>query len=535
VKLFMYIRLSSADDDLKYKTESESIANQRMLLQQYIRTHSELALYEQEEFVDDGYSGTNDQRPSFERMIERLKNGEAKLVICKDFSRFFRDYVEIGDYLERIFPFLGVRFISVNDGYDSDDYKGTTAGMDVVMKYIVYSYYSRDLSQKIKTVMSSRAKKGEFLGSYAPYGYMKDPDRKNHLIPDPETAPIVKRIFDLWLAGNTVSEVARVLNADHIETPSSYFHRKFPDCGRFKNKSKENSWDNGNIRMILERRIYTGAMVSNTRDWKGIANPQTRLKPKSEWLVIKNCHEAIISEEDFERADSRFKRLPKYEQTKLDYPLRTLMRCGSCGRVFQRNNRVKRIYYHCAASNFKDDTACPVNERYYEDELERVVIQNLRDMLMLLTDCNRKLKEAAARTIGSADNLKQTVLRTEKSIKKMQAERMDLYEQYSDGKISRDEYLLKRERLSEEIAEQEVEKQQALSQLSALEAQKNPEMDVMASEAERFLKAESVNNQMLLFFIDRVYVYSGMRLDIRYRFSDEIMKLLQGMEGDDAK
>jgi len=535
VKLFLYIRLSSADDDLKYKTESESIANQRMLLQQYIRTHSEFSLYEQEEFVDDGYSGTNDQRPSFERMIERLKNGEAKLVICKDFSRFFRDYVEIGDYLERIFPFLGVRFISVNDGYDSDDYKGTTAGMDVVMKYIVYSYYSRDLSQKIKTVMSSRAKKGEFLGSYAPYGYMKDPDRKNHLVPDPETAPIVKRIFALWLDGRTIAEVASILNADGVETPATYFNRKFPDCGRFKKRSKESSWDNGNVRTILERRIYTGAMVSNTRNWKGITTPQTTLKPKSEWLVIPNCHEAIISEEDFEKADSLFKRLPKYEQTKLDYPLRTLMRCGVCGRSLQRNARVKRIYYECSKSRFKSDTQCPIGERFLETELESVVIQNLRNMLMILTDSNRKLKEAAARTIGSADNLKQTVLRSEKSIKKLQAERMDLYEQYSDGKFSRDEYLLKREKLSEDITEQEEEKKQALSQLTALEAQKNPEMDAATLEAERFLKAENINNQMLLFFIDRVYVYSGMRLEIRYRFSDELMKLIQETEGDDAE
>ena len=148
MKLNMYIRLSDADKDLKFKTESESIANQRALLRRYVDSHSEFRGYEIVEFIDDGYSGTNAARPSFERMIEGLKNGDANVVICKDFSRFFRDYVEIGDYLERIFPFLGVRFISVNDGYDSDEYKGTTAGMEVVMKYIVYSFYSRDLSQK---------------------------------------------------------------------------------------------------------------------------------------------------------------------------------------------------------------------------------------------------------------------------------------------------------------------------------------------------------------------------------------------------
>ena len=189
MNLFIYIRLSSADKDLKFKTESESISNQRALLRRYIDTHSDLSGCVSEEFVDDGYSGTNADRPAFERMIERVKNGEADIIICKDFSRFFRDYVEIGDYLERIFPFLGVRFISVNDNYDSDNYKGTTSGMEVVMKYIVYSSYSRDLSQKVKTVMQAKHKKGQWVGAYAPYGYKKDPNNKNHLVPDPNTAP----------------------------------------------------------------------------------------------------------------------------------------------------------------------------------------------------------------------------------------------------------------------------------------------------------------------------------------------------------
>lgn len=204
MKLYLYIRLSSADRDMKHKTESDSIANQRLLLHQYLKNHKEFQFYEVEEFIDDGYSGTNDNRPAFENMIEHLKNGDSKLVICKDFSRFFRDYVEIGDYLERIFPFLGVRFISVNDNYDSNNYIGTTGGIDVVMQSIVYSFYSKDLSQKIKTVMRAKAKKGQYIGSFAPYGYVKDPENKNHLLPDPETAPIVRRIFDMALDGKII-------------------------------------------------------------------------------------------------------------------------------------------------------------------------------------------------------------------------------------------------------------------------------------------------------------------------------------------
>lgn len=189
--IYLYIRLSSADDDLKYKSESESVSHQRALLHQYVASRREFNGAAIEEFIDDGYSGTNDDRPSFERMIEKLKKGEAKTVICKDFSRFFRDYTEIGDYLERIFPFLGVRFISVNNKYDSDDYKGTTAGMEVVMKYIIYAYYSKDLSIKIKTVMNARKKRGEFVAAIPPYGYIRDPMDKKYLLPDPESSVVV--------------------------------------------------------------------------------------------------------------------------------------------------------------------------------------------------------------------------------------------------------------------------------------------------------------------------------------------------------
>lgn len=280
-KLYLYIRLSDADDDLKAKSESESIANQRTLLHRYLRSRKEFDLYETVEFVDDGYSGTNGNRPAFERMIECLKNGEADTVICKDFSRFFRDYVEIGDYLERIFPFLGVRFIAVNDGYDSDDYKGSTAGMEIVMKYIVYSYYSRDLSQKIKTVMSTRKSKGEFVASQAPYGYMKSPNEKRKLVPNPDTAPVVRKIFEMAMQGKKVAEIAVILNDCRIETPSAYFMRMNPNSKKFRGTSLEACWCSYNVREVLKRREYTGVMIVNQRKWKGwiIQEQSGRMNP----------------------------------------------------------------------------------------------------------------------------------------------------------------------------------------------------------------------------------------------------------------
>lgn len=349
-KLFLYIRLSEADDDLAQKTESDSIGNQRALLRQYISMHDDLRLYEVQEFIDDGFSGTNDQRPSFERMIEALKNGESQLVICKDFSRFFRDYVEIGDYLERIFPFLDVRFISVNDGYDSDEYKGTIAGMDVVMRYIVYSYYSRDLSQKIRTVMQSRIKHGEFIGAFAPYGYLKDPEDKHKLIPDPVAAPVVKRVFAMADKGVSVAEIARKLNQEHVETPAQHFSRIYPESKKHRNRSPQQVWEYYTVHSLLERLQYTGANVSYKRNYKTLYTPISSKRDQKEWMIIPDCNPALISTEVFEQVHEKLVKKPTGNRKNHDYPLRTLIYCGECGRAMQRNSRVKRYYWSCTHS-----------------------------------------------------------------------------------------------------------------------------------------------------------------------------------------
>ncbi len=526
-KLFEYIRLSDADDDLKFKTESESIANQRTLLRRYIQSHREFDRYEVVEFVDDGYSGTNGNRPAFERMIESLKNGEAHVVICKDFSRFFRDYVEIGDYLERIFPFLGVRFIAVNDGYDSDEYKGTTAGMEVVMKYIVYSYYSRDLSQKIKTVMSSRKSKGEFVAAQAPYGYMKDPNVKRKLTPNPDTAPVVRRIFDLALAGKKVGEIAQVLNDDHIETPGAYFMRMNPKSKKFRKKtSSENCWSSFNVREILKRLEYTGVLVSNRRTWKGLDSPQTLYKDESEWIIIPDCHEPIVSKDEYDEAQKVMAKFGKYERAPREYLLRRLVRCGVCGRAMQRQPRVKKINYTCNKSAANSETACPIGEKFYEAELERIVRNDMMEKLHLLVDADDRYQKAAASMEGTEENLRFRLEQTEKRLKQISVSRISAYERYAEGRLQRDLYLAERDKLNAEADTLTADKQKLEQELISLSRSQNRELRETADQAREILSADQLTNEMLLMFIDRVNVFSGMRVEIIYRFSDAIAEAI---------
>ena len=450
------------------------------------------------------------------------------MVICKDFSRFFRDYVEIGDYLERIFPFLGVRFIAVNDGYDSDDYKGSTAGMEVVMKYIVYSYYSRDLSQKIKTVMSTRKSKGEFVASQAPYGYMKDPDVKRKIIPNPDTAPVVRKIFDLALEGKTPAEIAVVLNDYKLETPSAYYMRMNPDSKKFRTASQEACWTVSNVREILKRREYTGVMVMNQRRWKGLDNPRTVWTDESEWQIIPDCHEAIISESEYEEAQKVFRKIRKgYDRSPNQYLLRSLVHCGACGRAMQRQKHSPVIYYTCLKSVSNRETACPVGERFVEADLERIVKNDLIEKLRLLVDADDRLYAAAAASEGTEENLRFRLEQIEKRMKQISVSRVSAYERYAEGRLQRDIYLMERDKLNAENDSLSAEKERLEKEILTLSQSRNRELTETCDMARRTLTADELTNEMLLFFIDRVNVYSGMRVEIIYRFSDEIARLIE--------
>lgn len=219
-----YYRLSLADEDVGTdKTESNSIQGQRGLVEGYIMARPELATEPRQEYVDDGYSGTSTSRPAFQRLIQDAQDGKVKTIIVKDFSRFARDYIEAGDYMERIFPLLGVRFISVNDGYDSGmQIRNDVCGLEVAIKNIINASYSRDLSAKIAAADHVMQKKGMYLGGYRPFGFLPDPSDCHKLILDPVASRYVRLIFELALQGNRTGTIAKILNEKQIPTPAAY-------------------------------------------------------------------------------------------------------------------------------------------------------------------------------------------------------------------------------------------------------------------------------------------------------------------------
>ena len=311
-KIAVYIRLSLADEDTgKTKSESDSIGNQRMLINHFLDDHPALSAYSRAEFVDDGYTGTNFDRPQFQAMMNQVRAGEISVICVKDFSRFSRDYIETGNYLECVFPFLGVRFISVNDGYDSDDYKGTTGGLEVVMRNIIYAAYSKDLSIKTTSAKLQMMKQGKYVGGYAPYGYKMHPKVRNKLAIDPDSAVIVRRIFDEAMAGKKSSEIAKGLNDDEIPTPGQYFRSNHPGKNNFNYMSSKISWNPPMIYRILTKPVYTGATVGHAMK---IAAPLSKKRvraDKSDRIIVENMHEPIVTKEEFEAAQKAIRKEEK--------------------------------------------------------------------------------------------------------------------------------------------------------------------------------------------------------------------------------
>ena len=507
----MYIRLSLADEDTgKTKSESDSIGNQRMLINRFLDNHENLSKLPRAEFVDDGYTGTNFNRPQFQTMMHQLRAGEISVICVKDFSRFSRDYIETGNYLECVFPFLGVRFISVNDGYDSDDYKGTTGGLEVVMRNIIYAAYSKDLSVKTTTAKVQMMKQGKYVGGYAPYGYKMHPTVRNRLAVDPESSVIVRRIFDEAMAGKNASAIAKGLNDDGIPTPGQYFRANHPGKNNFNYMSGKISWNPPMIYRILTKPVYTGATVGHAMK---IAAPLSKKRvraDKSDWIVVENMHEPIVMKEEFDIAQKAIRKEGKKAPCKTsDYPLQGLVRCGNCRRAMRRRVWNGKAYFTCMNSMQDSDTECAVGEHYAEDELERVAFNAIKLFIQFAKQEHIQRKQAAEKRKSAVDKAK----RLQSQAEQLKVAKLRLYEKYAADEISREAYLKAKAELDGKLAENEKEMKETTHDSP------KSEVDTRLIEACNSSKGvEKLTHDLAHAFIKSVYVYPGDRVEIEWKF-----------------
>ena len=353
-------------------------------------------------FCDNGRTGTDFERPQFEKLMDAVRRGEVNCIVVKDLSRFGRNYKETGNYLERIFPFLGVRFIAINDSFDTLTAERTQDGYIVPLKNLINEVYSKDISKKSGSALETKQRNGEFIGAWAPYGYKKDPENKNHLLINIELAPTVRQIFAWRAEGVSVVQIVRRLNDAGVLSPSAYLY----ETGEVKTeKYKGVLWNNYALKNLLTHPVYLGHMVQGRKKQSFYEGKSQTYTPESEWKVVHNTHEAIIDEATFEkvqaitrqRNDEYHERLGKFSNLgKSANLLQGLVYCPNCMRPMVRYKSVshgKKLWYTYICPGHADDPQkCPfVSIR--EDELIEVVFTAIQTQIAIAADLDKIVKQ----------------------------------------------------------------------------------------------------------------------------------------------
>ena len=331
----LYARLSRDDGD---KPESDSIANQRKLLERFFAGQAQMELVDF--YSDDGYTGYNFDRPDFQRMILDIEAGKVNCVVVKDLSRFGRNYIDVGYYLERWFPKRGVRFIALGDAIDSE--KGAY-DISLPVKNVVNEQYARDISRKVRSSFMVKQQNGEFIGAFASYGYRKDPEDHNRLLIDPPAAAVVRRIFTLYEQGMGKIRIAKLLNEEKIPCPSEYKRLNGEKYHNGQRLGGTSYWTYATIHRILKNQMYAGRMEQGRAPRQGM-HGKTKQLPREQWTVVEGTHEAIIEPDQWERVQTLLQkdtRTLNFEQNVS--PFAGFLRCGDCGRAMSKTNHPGEI------------------------------------------------------------------------------------------------------------------------------------------------------------------------------------------------
>ena len=526
-----YIRLSSADEDIRLgdKAESNSVVNQRKLLDCYLESHREFSNCTILEFLDDGRSGTNLDRPGMRALLDAARRHEIDCIIVKDFSRFARDYIESGRYLEQVFPALGIRFISVNDCYDSYDFPyGTAGNINNGLLNLINEMYSRDLSQKSKAAKRLYAQRGQCISAYPVYGYLKSPEDKRTWIHDPEAAPVVQRMFNWYAEGLTSTEIAKRLNEDGIPTPAQHKRALGSKRQLWNSERTDNFWRATTIGKILRDERYTGKLVALKTTLSELGNIHSaKAIEKDDWVIVPGAFEAIISQEIFNQVQAK---LETVRPTRKLGPMKRRLfsrklRCGHCGAALIRHEIAQGVYYACDGRAWNGTDDCK-KIRLFETDLIQAVLASIRFQAQLAKKTEKRLdrKEKQIQTVQNRAQSAQQ--RIQKQIAQLETRKAEAYLSYDLGEVSQSDYKNRCKKIDAAIMEQK-------RQLDALEQDSGsilPDMDTISCEQINSLKPLSnlrtLNRDMVEVLIHSIEIYNGNRIEIAWNFNEDYMKLL---------
>ena len=531
-KVAIYLRLSKEDDDLSCssgsKNESNSISNQRKLIYDFMKSHPGLELYD--EYKDDGKSGSNFDRAEFQRMMKDIEAGKVNCVIVKDQSRFGRDYIDVGKYKEKIFPKLGVRFITINEGYDS---LSATSSDDLAftINSFVYDFYIRDISTKIRTNLTAKKQNGEYAGAFVAYGYVKDSDDKSKLVVDPFAADVVRDIFRWKIEGLSPQNIAVRLNELGIPSPAEYKRLSGSNYKTNFQTSSKAIWSHVSVRRILKNEIYLGVMIQGKRTTPNYKTKTVVTKAESEWLRVEGTHEAIISARDFELVQELLKDDTHCRSGDITVPVYAgRVYCGDCGATAVRKTvsyADKRYVYYVCNANKHDKTVCS-RHSIREDVLDQVIYQTVRHQIDLLLDVDKALSqfENLSWEKHKLKQLDASIEIQEEAVRKNNMLRLGIYEDLRAGLLDRSEY----DSLKKELAERIDEATAAIEKLNKEKREILDGVSKQQSWIEQFRQYENVTEltrPMVIHLIERINIFEDSHIEIVFRHRNQIKEILR--------
>lgn len=510
----IYLRLSKEDELVK--DESNSITNQRRLLEFFIHQDAELRNTEVIEIKDDGYSGKIMERPGMTRLLEMIRKKQVQHIVVKDFSRFSRDYLVLGKYVEQIFPFMGITFVAVNDYYDSRKCQGGITELDMSMKALLYDFYSEDLSVKVKSALKTRRDSGKYIAAFAPYGYRKCQDDKHSLEIDAFAADIVRRIFRDYVEGKSMYRIAKELNQEGISSPGKYIEER--DGGNYSNgRWADSGWGVLAISRILHNEVYLGTVVYNRNPDMEAQQRATVNKPKEEWSRHESCHEAIIDQKTFDLAQDRLKKNSKKKAVQSPSPFVGKVFCASCGYRMSLN-RGGRSKFFCSHKYRIPDESEKIKcaDAIREEDLMEIVKTTLSEKMMLIEDKEKLMAMEKKRQQTQVRSARNKLSAMEETLEKVHRNQMDAYEAYRDGRIDKETYLQQKEMYEgmEASLRQNVKQQvEACSMLSEEKASR-----ISWYRTDGSIDAEEVSRELVDTLIDRIEVGKNQEVNIVWKF-----------------
>ena len=523
----LYLRLSKDDmEGGRTTAESNSIANQRELLRSFVKSHTDIQIFDI--YVDDGYSGVNFDRPEFKRMTTDIEAGKVNCVIVKDLSRFGREYIEAGRWIDKIYPALNVRFISVTDQFDSKTADFSEKSFVVPIKNFINESYCRDISGKVRSHQKIKRERGEFIGAFAPYGYCKDPENKNCLVIDAYAAENVRKIFSWKMEGFSLGAIAQKLNVRHVQPPKEYKKTNGDNYNCGFRSSDTPKWSAMQIKRILTHEVYIGNMVQGRQERINYKVKKRLDKPKSEWVKVENTHPAIISRNDFCVVQKLLQYDGRASKTSERANLFSgFVFCGDCkSPMIHRVNQYKekkKAFYICQTKNKGGDCT---RHSIPEEVLKRIVLKEIQVYTALFIDYQMIMEELCEMKVSY-----DPVIGYDTQISRLREE----YNRYDSLKVSLADALkegLIRTEEFDDFRESYGRKCEELDQMIENQRKLVKQMFESGMSAAALLKdwkkspeIRNLDRTLLALIVDKIYIYENKKIKIHIRFQDMIEKM----------